>query len=83
MDFLGIGTLEFLVILLVAFIVLGPTRMMELAKGLGKMVREFRRSMSDITDALEEEDRKVRSFQQEPTRRQTPPDSDGPGISQH
>ena len=43
MSFLSMGTLEILAILLVAFIVLGPERMMDAARLLGKAVREARR----------------------------------------
>ena len=48
MSILGIGTLEILVILLIAFIVLGPERMVDAGKLLGKAVREARR----LTDEL-------------------------------
>ena len=39
MNFLGMGSLEVLAILLVAFIFLGPDRMVEAARFLGKMAR--------------------------------------------
>jgi Tat protein translocase TatB subunit len=48
----GIGAPELLVILVVALIVLGPKRLPEVAKALGKGLAEFRRATSDLTDEL-------------------------------
>lgn len=48
----GIGMPELLVILVVALIVLGPKRLPEVAKALGKGLAEFRRATSDLTDEL-------------------------------
>lgn len=48
----GIGVPELLVILVVALIVLGPKRLPEVAKTLGKGLAEFRRATSDLTDEL-------------------------------
>ncbi len=48
----GIGVPELLVILVVALIVLGPKRLPEVAKALGKGLAEFRRATSDLTDEL-------------------------------
>jgi Sec-independent protein translocase protein TatA len=39
-NFFGIGTLELLVILLVAFVALGPGKTVEVARTIGKMARE-------------------------------------------
>lgn len=58
---------ELLVILAVALIVLGPKRLPEVARGLGKALNEFRQATSGITDEiqsaramLEEEERRLR-----------------------
>jgi Tat protein translocase TatB subunit len=63
----GIGLPELLVILVVALLVLGPKRLPEVARTLGKGLAEFRRATSDLTDELrdaqslmEEEARQVR-----------------------
>ena len=50
MSFLGMGTLEILVILLVAFILLGPERMIDAGKLMGRATREVRR----MTEGLNE-----------------------------
>ena len=59
MNFLGMGTMEIFVILLLAFIFLGPHRMSEAARFLGKMAREARRMSAELPDLVldeEEED---------------------------
>lgn len=48
----GIGTPELLVILLVALIVLGPKRIPEVARALGKGLAELRRATSGFTQEL-------------------------------
>jgi len=52
MDFLGIGPTEFLVIALAAFLFLGPARMVEMARALGRIVQEIRRTTSDLPSLL-------------------------------
>ncbi len=48
----GIGMPELLVILVVALIVLGPKRLPDVAKALGKGLAEFRRATADLTGEL-------------------------------
>ena len=45
---LGIGMQEILIILVVALIVIGPKRLPELARTLGKGFAEFRKAADDI-----------------------------------
>jgi len=49
----GIGTPELIVILVVALIVLGPQRLPEVARLLGKGLAELRRATSGVTDELQ------------------------------
>jgi Tat protein translocase TatB subunit len=49
----GIGTPELLVILVVALLVLGPKRLPEVARALGKGLAELRRATSGLTDELQ------------------------------
>jgi sec-independent protein translocase protein TatB len=49
----GIGPSELLVILVVALLVLGPKRLPELARALGKGLAEFRRATADVTSELD------------------------------
>jgi sec-independent protein translocase protein TatB len=46
----GIGMPELMVILVVALVVLGPKRLPEVARTIGKAVSEFRRQSSEIMD---------------------------------
>lgn len=48
MTFFGIGTMEILVILILAFILLGPNKMVEFARLIGKAVKEVRRISEEI-----------------------------------
>ena len=59
----GIGMPELLLILGLALIVLGPKKLPELAKALGKGLAEFRRS----TDELKEEFRQMEQEVDEPS----------------
>ena len=48
MNFFGIGPLELLFVIMLALLVLGPNRMVDVARTLGKYVREFQRATSEI-----------------------------------
>lgn len=54
MSFLGMGTFEILVILLVAFIFLGPERMIDAARTLGKWTGELRRMGSTVQAEMDD-----------------------------
>jgi TatA/E family protein of Tat protein translocase len=49
----GIGMPELLLILAIALIVIGPKKLPDLAKSLGRAMREFKRATSDFKDSLE------------------------------
>jgi Tat protein translocase TatB subunit len=51
----GIGTQELILILLVAFIFLGPKKLPEIARSLGKAVREFRKASAELREEVEKE----------------------------
>jgi TatA/E family protein of Tat protein translocase len=50
----GIGMTELIVILVVALIVFGPTRLPELARSLGRAMAEFRRASTDLRQTFRE-----------------------------
>jgi sec-independent protein translocase protein TatB len=52
---LNIGAGEMMLILVVALLILGPTRLPELARGIGKFMREFRRQTDDVRNMVERE----------------------------
>ncbi len=51
------GPLEILVILVVALLVLGPKRLPEAARSVGRGMRELKDSLSGINDDDDEEER--------------------------
>ena len=55
----GIGMPELMVILVVALVVLGPKRLPEVARALGKGLAEFRRATSDINEELQKAQRAI------------------------
>lgn len=55
MDFLGIGPLELIVVLIIAFIVVGPERLPELARSLGKTVGDLRALSQGLTSEWQRE----------------------------
>lgn len=56
MSFLGMGPLEIVIILLIAFIVLGPERMVDAARYLGRLVVEGRKLASEMPRVVVEDD---------------------------
>ena len=55
MDFFGIGPWELLLILVLALILLGPGKITEVARTLGRVVRTIKKASSDITSAVSKE----------------------------
>ena len=51
----GIGMPELIVILVIALIVIGPQKLPDLARSLGKGLAEFRRATEDFKQNVEEE----------------------------
>jgi Tat protein translocase TatB subunit len=76
----GIGLPELLVIHVVALLVLGPKRLPEVAKTLGKGLAEFRKATADITEELRDAQRSLEEETRQATheaqmRRPKPPAS--------
>jgi len=72
----GIGSTELLVILVVALIVIGPSKLPDLMKTLGKGMAEFRRMSSDVKSTLEAEvDRADREQKQAEAQKQLHPEN--------
>jgi len=55
MGFLGIGPWEILLIIILALIVLGPGKLNDFARTLGKTVRAIRKYSTDLTTAVTKE----------------------------
>jgi sec-independent protein translocase protein TatA len=62
----NVGPMELLLVGIIALIVLGPKRLPEVGRSLGKGMREFRDSMAGLTD--DEEEKKPEDEQQPATR---------------
>ena len=56
MNFLGMGPLEVLVIALIAFILLGPQRMVDAARLMGKATKEVRRMTDELPKIMLDEE---------------------------
>ncbi|NQW23377.1 MAG: twin-arginine translocase TatA/TatE family subunit [SAR202 cluster bacterium] len=67
MNFMGMGVPEIGVIMLVAFLVLGPSRSIDMARSAGKLLGDLRRTMDDVTKAVSVEAEQLGTT---PTRRQ-------------
>lgn len=54
----GIGMPEMIIILVIALIVIGPHKLPELAKSLGKGLAEFKKASEDFQKNVQDESRK-------------------------
>jgi len=55
----GIGMPELIVILVIALIVIGPNKLPDIAKSLGKGLAEFKKASDDFQRNIQEETRKA------------------------
>ena len=62
MNLFGIGITELIFVLVIALLVLGPMRMIELAKSLGGYLAELRKALSELPRLME-----VEKSEQEPS----------------
>ena len=63
---LNIGTGEIIFIAIAALLILGPTKLPEFARTIGKLVRDFRRQTDDVRNVVEREFYKMDQQLQEP-----------------
>lgn len=54
----GIGMPELIIILVIALLVIGPKKLPDLAKSLGKGLAEFKKASEDFQRSVQEESRK-------------------------
>ena len=72
MNFMGVGLMEIGVILLVAFLVLGPSRSIAMSRTVGKVLGDLRRTFNEVAAAVSLEQRE----QTAPRRDPPPPDQE-------
>ncbi len=51
MNFMGMGMPEMGVVMLIAFLVLGPSRSIDMARTVGKVVRDLKRTFNEVAAA--------------------------------
>ncbi|MBI4307264.1 MAG: twin-arginine translocase subunit TatB [Chloroflexi bacterium] len=56
MDFLGIGWMEILVVLVVALIVFGPEKLPDISRTVGQTIRDIQKNVNEATRTLTEEE---------------------------
>ena len=50
--FSSIGPMEIVVVLIIALLVFGPTKLPEVSRSIGRGLREFRKASQDVKDEL-------------------------------
>lgn len=65
MDFFGIGPLELILILLVLLIVLGPAKLPEVARAIGRGIRRFREATTELSKDFKEMAEEVKDAEKE------------------
>ena len=79
MGFLGIGPWEILLIIILALIVLGPGKLTDFARSLGKAVRAIRKYSTDLTTAVT---RELDVTKEEPPKKEEDKQSNPPSASE-
>ena len=69
----NLGPMEMILVMVVLLLVFGAKRLPELGSGLGKGIREFKRSMRDIKDEVDREEPVPPPQIRNPARAQVPP----------
>jgi Tat protein translocase TatB subunit len=79
----GIGFTEIVVILVIALIVLGPEKLPELAKALGRAMREFRTATDEIKRSVSDIDLNlnVPDYRPDESKTSSPTESEEENVS--
>jgi len=65
MSFFGMGSMEIMVIMIVALIIFGPGKLPELGAQVGRAVRDFKRTTNDLTREFNDSTSDIRSTMDE------------------
>ncbi len=82
MNLMGMGLAEIAVVMVVAFLVLGPNRAINLARTAGKLMGDLRRTFNEVASAISMEERGQASSPRESRpadQSQSSQDGTGPG----
>ncbi len=63
----GLGFGELVIVFLIALIFIGPKKLPELAKGLGKGIRDFQNAAKGFSDQLQESGNETPKTENQPT----------------
>ena len=63
--FRDIGAPGVIILILGALLIFGPKRLPELGEAIGKMIREFKKSVSDIENKIDQKDEKNENDKEE------------------
>ncbi len=61
----GIGMPELIVIMVIALIVIGPSKLPDLARALGRGIAEFRKATQEIKESLEIDDEELKEVKED------------------
>ena len=66
-----VGTMELILILIIALVIFGPSKLPQIGKALGESIKEFKKGASEISDVVNE-----------PVKTEAQPKSDAPATTE-
>lgn len=82
MNIFGMGGMEVLVILLIGFLVVGPSRMVSMSRKMGKTFGDIRRSTSNLSDMVIEAEQEIsKGMEERPPEKRDPAPASANGTS--
>ena len=79
MNLFGVGFLELAVIFLIAFLVMGPAKAIEMARTAGKLIGDMRRTVNEMTAAVDLNEHRPAAQPPAPPQAPSPPVAPPPG----
>ena len=80
MNLFGVGFLELAVIFLIAFLVMGPAKAIEMARTAGKLIGDMRRTVNEMTAAVDLNENRPSAQPPAPPQAPSPPVTPPPGA---
>ncbi|MDE2844725.1 MAG: twin-arginine translocase TatA/TatE family subunit [Chloroflexota bacterium] len=80
MNLFGVGFLELAVIFLIAFLVMGPAKAIEMARTAGKLIGDMRRTVNEMTAAADLNEPRPTAQPPAPPQAASPPLAPPPGA---